>query len=192
MKKTESRYFYTAKLMDEALLLILEKKDIEFITVKEICEKAGVNRSTFYLHYDSINELFEETINMLNEEFKNSFKIKDIKNIIKVGTRDELVFIKEDYIIPYLEFVKKYKRTLKMIRNKSFLFGNENVYKKMCEELFFPILSKFNIPRDEQPFILEFFTRGAAGIINKWVESDCEMSILKVVDIIISCVNYPK
>ena len=51
MKNSESKYYTTALLMDEALLFLLEKKDYEFITIKEICEKAGVNRSTFYLHY---------------------------------------------------------------------------------------------------------------------------------------------
>ena len=51
MKKTESKYFYTAARMDQAFLELLEKKDMEYITVKEICETAGVNRSTFYLHY---------------------------------------------------------------------------------------------------------------------------------------------
>ena len=50
MNKSESKYYNTALLMDEALLILLEKKEYDFITVKEICEKAGVNRSTFYLH----------------------------------------------------------------------------------------------------------------------------------------------
>lgn len=51
MNKSESRYFSTAVKMDRAFLELLDKKDLPFITVKEICEKAGVNRSTFYLHY---------------------------------------------------------------------------------------------------------------------------------------------
>ena len=42
MNKSESKYYNTALLMDEALLLILEKKEYEYITVKEICEKAGL------------------------------------------------------------------------------------------------------------------------------------------------------
>lgn len=192
MKKTESKYFFTAQLMKEALLLLLEKKDIEYITVKEICEKAGVNRSTFYLHYDSIDDLFEEVIDMLNNEFRNSFAVKDIRNILKDGTKDELMFIKEEFIVPYLEFVKRNKRTLKMIRNRTLLFKKDKVYKNMCEELFYPILSKFGVPVEEQPFILEFFTRGTAGIIYKWLEKDCEMEISKIVEMIISCVNYSK
>ena len=62
MNKSESKYYNTALLMNEALLLLLEKKEYDFITVKEICEKAGVNRSTFYFHYVSIDDLLFETI----------------------------------------------------------------------------------------------------------------------------------
>ena len=43
MNKSESRYFATAARMDEAFLTLLAKKDFEYITVKEICEVAGVN-----------------------------------------------------------------------------------------------------------------------------------------------------
>ena len=75
MKKNDSKYFYTAKLMNQALLALLEKKDLEFISVTEITKKAGVNRSTFYLHYENIYELLEETIDNLNKEFANSFNI---------------------------------------------------------------------------------------------------------------------
>ena len=45
MNKNESKYFNTAVKMDKAFLALIEKKDFAYITVKEICEKAGVNRS---------------------------------------------------------------------------------------------------------------------------------------------------
>ena len=59
LEKGKSKYFNTALKMDEALIAILQKKSLEYITVKEICEKAGVNRSTFYLHYETILDRFE-------------------------------------------------------------------------------------------------------------------------------------
>ena len=43
MNKSESKYYNTALLMDEALLLLLEKKEYEFITVKEICQKENID-----------------------------------------------------------------------------------------------------------------------------------------------------
>lgn len=56
MSKSESKYFNTALRMDEALIALLEEKDLEYITVKEICHLAGVNRSTFYLHYATLSK----------------------------------------------------------------------------------------------------------------------------------------
>ena len=192
MNKAESKYFNTAKLMNEALLILLETKDIDFISVKEVCEKAGVNRSTFYLHYDTIDDLFVETIEMLNREFLSSFEVKDVKPLIKNGTKEDIVFINDDFLKPYLEFVYKNKRVMKMIHKQPYLFKVENIYKNFSEELFFPILSRFGVPKEEQIFRLEYFTRGVAGIIDKWLETNCEISIEKISKIIIDCVNYGK
>lgn len=69
MNKSESKYYNTACLMDDALLLLIEKKDFKYITVKEICDKAGVNRSTFYLHYETMTDLLEETSQYVLKNF---------------------------------------------------------------------------------------------------------------------------
>lgn len=192
MNKAESKYFYTARLMGEALLILLEKKDIDYITIKEICEKAGVNRSTFYLHYDTIDDLFKETIERLNDEFISSFELKDAKPLIKIADKEDMIFIKKEFLEPYLEFVKANKKILKMIHKRPVLFKNEKIYNQMSEELFFPILSKFGVPKEERVFKLEFFTRGTAAIIDKWLMLDCEMPVSKIMEIIIDCINFSK
>ena len=56
MNKSESKYFNTAVRFDKALLSLLETKPFEYITISEICEKAEVNRSTFYLHYENTSD----------------------------------------------------------------------------------------------------------------------------------------
>jgi len=73
MNKSESKSFHTALRMDEALIALLEEKDLEYITVKEICRLAGVNRSTFYLHHETIADLVEETLEMINQRFRSYF-----------------------------------------------------------------------------------------------------------------------
>ena len=74
MNKSESKYFHTAARMDRAFLELLEKKDFAYITVKEICQNAGVNRSTFYLHYETIADLLSESVDYLNAQFQNYMK----------------------------------------------------------------------------------------------------------------------
>ena len=49
----------------EEALLELKKKPFEYITVSEICKTAGVNRSTFYLHYENLGDLLDETTRYL-------------------------------------------------------------------------------------------------------------------------------
>ena len=104
MNRSESRYFATAARMDEAFLTLLAKKDFEYITVKEICEVAGVNRSTFYLHYETMSDLLSESVGRMNEQFLASME-KDsdaFSTKLRNCPRDELYLITPDYLIPYL------------------------------------------------------------------------------------------
>ena len=187
MKNNDSKYFYTAELMNKALLLLLEKKDIEFITVTEITKKAGVNRSTFYLHYDNIYELLEETIENLNKEFISSF---DIQSPYKFNSKKDAFLITDQQLIPYLNFVKTNKRVLKLIHSKPQLFKSNNAYKKMYDTIFYPAISCFIEQENEKIYNLEFFTGGVSSIINKWIELDCSTEIEELIEIIKRCVNY--
>lgn len=68
MKNTDTRVQYTKQKLRIAVLDILQEKSIDKITVKEICDKAGLNRGTFYLHYDSPASLLKEIENQFLEE----------------------------------------------------------------------------------------------------------------------------
>ncbi len=187
MKKNESKYFYTAELMDQALLELLEKKDIEFITVTEIAKKAGVNRSTFYLHYDNVYELLEETIDRLNREFIGAFETKSPPNI---NSKDDAFLITENQLIPYLEFCKKHKRVLRLVHQKPHLFQKNLAKKRMYDKVFYPAISQFIKEETKKVYTLEFFTEGVVGIIHKWLDLDCVTPIEELIGIITSCVGY--
>lgn len=187
MKKNEGKYFYTANLMNQALLALLEKKDIEFITVTEIAKKAGVNRSTFYLHYDNVYELLEETLENLNKEFMGSFFATSTPEITSA---DGAFLITEEYLTPYLSFCKKNKRIMKLVHQKPQLFQNKKAYQKMYDSIFYPAISQFEKDETKKIYQLEFFIQGVVGIVNKWIEMDCVTEIEEVIQIIKNCVGY--
>ena len=187
MNKSESKYFYTANLMNQALLQLLEKKDLDYITITEITKKAGVNRSTFYLHYDNIYDLFEETVENIHKEFINSF---DIKSINEINSKNNAFLITDSLLISYLNFCKKNKRILKLVHQKPQLFQTEKTYKNMYDNIFYPAVSQFLKDETQKVYNLEFFTQGVAGIIKKWIELDCKTEIPELVNIIKNCVGF--
>lgn len=184
MNKSESKYYNTALLMDEALLLLLEKKDFDFITVKEICQKAGVNRSTFYLHYQNTNDLLVEAIELINKRFSESFHIRSFD--VKKASKEESFFITEDFLLPYLKFVKENKRVFKLIHDKPHVFNSQHVFEKLYEEIFSLILDKFEVKEEEKQYIFTFYTQGALSIVLRWVKNNCKEDIETISKIMIS------
>lgn len=191
MNKSESKYYNTAVLMDEALLLILENKDYEFITVKEICQKAGVNRSTFYLHYESMNDLLEEAIEMINQEFYSNFKIDpdSIQKNINSKNKNGLILITAEYLTPYLEFVYRRKKLFKLTISKPYLLKSVDSFSFMNEKYFIPIMDIFGVEKEIQIYVIKYYLNGIIAIINEWVKNDCNKSINEVIDIIFKCIR---
>lgn len=187
MKKNESKYFYTASLMNQALIALLEKKDIEFISVTEITQKAGVNRSTFYLHYENIYDLLEETIENLNKKFISSF---NIQVPFKITSSKDAFLITTDFLVPYLNFCKENKRVLKLIKEKPKFFQYKDTYQKMYNSIFYPAISQFVNDENEKTYFLEFYTQGLAAIVHKWLELDCTTEVNELINIIKRCVDY--
>ncbi len=67
-KKENQRIMLTKRLIQEALIILLRKNDISKISIRELCEKAGINRTTFYNHYGSQYDVLKELSgNYLND-----------------------------------------------------------------------------------------------------------------------------
>ncbi|MDE7384341.1 MAG: TetR/AcrR family transcriptional regulator, partial [Anaeroplasmataceae bacterium] len=58
MNRSESKFQNTANKMGSAFITLLETKEFLDITIMDICKAAGVNRSTFYAHYDNTSLLY--------------------------------------------------------------------------------------------------------------------------------------
>ena len=189
MDKKESRYFNTAAKMDMALIELLGKKDFEYITIREICETAGVHRSTFYLHYDNIVDLLNETTKYITDSFQSYFAFDRNKDRLNIEKREleELVYVTPEYINPYLNFVKENMRVFKTSINHLGTMNFDKVYKRMFEFVFNPILDRFNYPKDDREYVMRFYLSGITAIVMEWLKNDCKKPIEEVSRIIIHC-----
>ena len=59
-KKENQRIALTKRLLKESLLQLMEEKNIQNITVSELCERSEINRSTFYNHYGCPADVLKE------------------------------------------------------------------------------------------------------------------------------------
>lgn len=71
MEKIDLRIVKTKKNLYDALLILMKDKNFENIKVSDICEKALVNRSTFYAHFDDKYDLLYDFINDLKDELSS-------------------------------------------------------------------------------------------------------------------------
>lgn len=191
MNKSESKYFNTALCMDEALIALLEVKDLEYITVKEICEKAGVNRSTFYLHYETIADLVKEAMENVNQRFLAYFKQNEDDFAREINSRklEDLVFITQDYLRPYLQFISENKKVYRAsFRNPNEMQADTR-YKNLKKYVLEPILKKFSVPEMRWEYYIAYYIEGTMAIIKEWLNRDCQDSVETIAAIIEECVR---
>ena len=118
--KKYRNYQKTEKAIKDSLIaLYKEKKDINKITVKELCEVANISRSTFYLHYsdlisifESVGDKFVESLKVMIVELAKSAKFDFPPYIIKIfkmiNESNELIRIglSSEYPLIYIENIK--------------------------------------------------------------------------------------
>lgn len=189
MTRSESKYFNTARRMDEAFLALLEQKDFAYITVKEICQAAGVNRSTFYLHYETVGDLLAESVAYMHRQFLAKFAgMDDIAQRISHAPKEELLLLTPEYLRPYLGYILEHRQLYRTAMEKPEIFSADETYQHMFRHIFDPILERFSVPSEERSYRMQFYLNGIAGIIGQWLRQDCAEPPEAIIAVIQQCV----
>lgn len=194
MNKNESKYFNTATKMDQAFLELLEKKDFSYITVKEICAKAGVNRSTFYLHYETVEDLLSENVEYMNEQFLSHMKqdTEVFMTRIKECPVEQLYLVTPKYLKPYLSYIQEHKRIFYTAITKASTLRLDDSYNRMFRHVFTPILDRYQVPVEDRRYMMAFYIQGMMAIITEWLKDDCKDSMEHIMAVIQRCVTQPQ
>lgn len=191
MNRSESKYFATAARMDEAFLELLGKKDFSYITVKELCEAAGVNRSTFYLHYETMADLLSESASHMNERFLAYMKQDTAAFISKLRTcpMEELYLVTPEYLMPYLSYIKENRRLFRTGIENAAALRLEDSYAGLFHHVITPILDRYGVAGQDRPYLMAFYLHGLMAIISEWLKHDCADSIEYISSMIQQCVK---
>lgn len=169
MVNKDRRIRKTKDVLKKSLIALMGEKSINSITVKELCEKADINRGTFYLHYKDVFHMLEEIEKELYEEFQDmilSHEISPDKIETKPILEDIFTFIAQnsDFCMVVLcergdmVFVKK---IVSIIYEKGYSDWS-NIFKKNDKDLFDKYYS--------------FILYGAIGLIDYWLKNGIKES----------------
>ena len=85
MENKDYRVRVTKMLIRKEFTQLLKEKPVQSITVRELCERTGINRSTFYNHYQDVYDLLEqienEMLGELNEHLKSISPENDLMSM---------------------------------------------------------------------------------------------------------------
>lgn len=163
--KNDRKTRYTRKALRDSLMELMKEKPFSKITIKELCENADINRTTFYIHYtdqlDLLRHIEDETLSWAKET---------VHSIMEHNASREM--------IGYLESVFQF-----FLDNKelSILMGlqGEQSFQRL---LFTTIYEQCNIapssnksPAARELYII-FIINGTIGLIQHWIQSGFQQS----------------
>ena len=190
MNKSESKYFNTARKMNIALISLIKEKQFEYITIRELCKEAEVNRSTFYLHYENMYDLLQETIRRLLDDFYSYFINEEKAEALDFSScrLSDLNFICDKYLVPFLTYMKENREIISATLSYKKTFGFDSVYEKMFEKIFNPVLDRFHYPTEDRKFVMMYYLNGINAVVLEWIKEDCKKPISEISKIIVGCV----
>lgn len=162
MKHTEQS-LQTKQELSAALKRLMESKPINRITIRELVESCGVNRKTFYYHFEDIYALLKWT---LEQEALLLFDKYDL-----VHDNSKALEFVLDYVSENLAMLQNIVRSIGRSELGRFFFKDiyQPVYKLVCEV---EQLRGLNVEEGYKAFLSKFLTEAVAGILLDCIERD--------------------
>ncbi len=172
-KKPDRRVVKTKKAIRNALAELLMKQDIENITVKDIADKADVNRKTFYNYYMNVFQVIDEIENEISQKFNDAISEISTSDLLN---NPQIVFDRINEIIS--EDSQFYECLFRMEKNQGLVIRlSDRLIKRTNASL-----TEMGIEETKAIIISDFFITGMIKAYKNWVNSDKEVTLKIISD----------
>ena len=167
---------YTQAVLKDSLIELMAKKPISRITIKEICEKADLNRTTFYAHYADqymlLGSIEHETLEWVKEViagFSGKTENDDVmRNIEKI-----------------FEYIIENKNHIRVLMSEQ---GNidfqRNLLSVIYEQCGIWLTGDFNIDPEKSGLYFVFLVNGSIGLLQHWLKTGLKETAQEMSEII--------
>ena len=162
-RKLDPRTAATKEKIINAYIQLLSETKPENISALEICEIANIHRSTFYRHYEGINDIeidIEKTVLKTFSDILDNTPLDDFINGRKTFLRTVSETIRND-----LSF---YTKVLLVNRRVGFI---ENINATIRNKLKETLSEKTELSDDEIDYVFTFAVAGRVAVYRKWIMS---------------------
>lgn len=173
-QKEDRRIKITKLLLKESLIDLLYEKDINKITIKEVCEKADLNRSTFYAHYSDIYAL----LNSIKEEYMENI-LNEVPEM-KLEYSDSSIVINN--ILNYILENKKLSQLL--IGEKGEVAFQKRLMGIVYEDLQDMLVGIQGMNEVKSKFISSYIITGSIGVLQDWIQNDFKQPMEVVSEVV--------
>ena len=174
-KKEDRRVRRTKKLLTQALTQLLQEKQINEITVKELTDLADMNRGTFYLYY-------KDMFDMLEKIEDGMFEALDA--IVSPHEHDDVSQQTKPILLDLFRFIEDNQEMCRVLLSPhgdmNFLHRLNEVVREKCLKAW-PNIRKEKGEADFD-YHYSFVVFGCAGIIRAWVNRNCPESAEKMAE----------
>jgi AcrR family transcriptional regulator len=173
-EKLDRRKRYTRMVLKKSFMQLLKEKALSSITVKEICEIADVNRSTFYAHYTDQYALLKQIEDELIEDMKSYLSTANLQK------EDEAVHMAQKLLEYFSTKQDECQTLLNETGDSSFerkvMVVAQNIIMKNWMDV-------YDFDNDISNYLSTFIVSGSVQVIKMWMangmtQSPKEMAVL--------------
>lgn len=174
------RYYSTEEKLQRALYSLLRIRSYNNISIKELCYEAGINRSSFYAHYQDINDLMIKIEKNLSKSIAQIFDPKE--------RWDKEVFVKLfEFLLKNHDFYKAYLSASEgTVMEKNDFMDFMNVVDRHSLGNGYPV--------KEKTYHMAFFAGGLKALSKSWIMSGCQETPQQMAQILVDeykrCESY--
>lgn len=175
IKKVDGRRVkMTKRLLKQSLIELMHEKSLHDISIKDICAGADVNRSTFYRHYNTQFELYDDILEDIT---------MDIAGIYASCAGED--YTAQGFLTEILKYIEVNRETFLVI-----LSGNSNV---SMGETFNRFTNRFIDAENASElsvYIIQFVAAGMTSFLWTWLNKEKRRSAEDVALIISSIMTH--
>ncbi|MFD2117582.1 TetR/AcrR family transcriptional regulator [Paenibacillus yanchengensis] len=179
MSTQDLRVTKTKESLRAALMELLTEKPLEKVAVTELCQRAGITRRTFYLHYESVAKLLEAIIEELLLQLEASLRKTSQQRQHAQATH------LQPQMISLFHHVAAHRQMYRYIFSASSQFS---IYKRFYERIKTIVrqsLTDMEIKQEVREFYASYNANAVLGLIMEWSEQEFQQTATTMASVLV-------